>query len=77
MKVPEKIILSVDRETGKLYDEWVIKDLTDNIKIEYTRTDAFIDKAAEWLRNYSHNYANNTLGKEYLVNDFINYMKGE
>ena len=45
--------------------------------IEYTRTDAFIEKACEWLRNNSHNYANNALGIEYLINDFKDYMKGE
>ena len=39
-KAPEKIILSADRETGTLYDEWSIKDTTDNIKIEYIRADS-------------------------------------
>lgn len=39
---PEKIILSADRDTQIINDEWVINDYTDNIKIEYTRTDAFI-----------------------------------
>ena len=45
--------------------------------IEYTRTDAFIEKACEWIRNNYHNYVDNALGKEYLTNDFKNYMKGE
>lgn len=46
-EAPEKIILSADRDTQIIYDEWVTKDLTDNIKIEYTRTNAFIEKAKE------------------------------
>jgi len=52
-KAPEKIILSADRDTQIIYDEWVIKDLTDNIKIEYTRTDAFIEKARKWFEKYN------------------------
>lgn len=48
-EAPEKIILSADRETGTLHDEWVIKDLTDNVKIEYVRKDTFIEKACEYI----------------------------
>ncbi len=43
--------------------------------IDYIRKDAFLNKACEWLRNNSHNYAHNALGKEYLVNDFKKYME--
>ena len=75
-EAPERIILSADRDTKKILDEWVVNDYTDNIKIEYIRTDTFIEKTCEWLRNNSHNYANNALGKEYLINDFKSYMKG-
>jgi hypothetical protein len=39
---------------------------------EYIRTDAFIGKACEWLRNYLE-----ITGKELLIEDFKNYMKGE
>ena len=53
IEAPKKIILSADRESGKLYDEWVINDYTDNIKIEYTRTDAFIEKACSILKDIS------------------------
>jgi hypothetical protein len=69
-EAPEKIILSADRETGILYDEWVIRDLTDNIKIEYTRTDAFIEKAVVWI-------SNNCYIPHSTLEDFKNYMKGE
>ena len=74
-EAPEKIILSADRDTQIIYDEWVINDYTDNIKIEYTRTDAFIEKAATWFAdryqaNGSYLCAND-------IEDFRNYMKGE
>ncbi len=73
-EAPEKIILSADKETGILYDEWVVKDLTDNIKIEYTRTDAFIEKACSWIK-----YNNNNGGCLFdgWEDDFKNYMEGE
>ena len=71
-EAPEKIYIDVSLDsvwgmTERLYEE----------EVEYTRTDVLIEKACEWLRNNSHNYANNALGKEYLVNDFKDYLKGE
>ena len=50
---PKKIILSADRETGTLHDEWVIRDLTDNIKIEYIRADV----VRKWLEDNLYDYA--------------------
>ena len=71
-EAPEKIWMT---------DEWFWqfddKDFMDEDSVEYTRTDAFIEKACEWIRNNYHNYADNALGKEYLTNDFKNYMKEE
>ena len=55
-EAPEKIILSADRDTQIIKDEWVINDYTDNIKIEYVRTDAFIEKACEWLESVNLDY---------------------
>ena len=52
-EAPEKIILSADRDTQILNDEWVINDYTDNIKIEYVRKDAFIEKAKKWFEEYN------------------------
>lgn len=69
---PEKIYISTNSQDGTYYISNQYKRL-----IEYTRTDTFIEKTREWIRNNSHNYANNALGKEYLVNDFVAYMKGE
>lgn len=67
MEAPEKIYVH----------EASAPELTDKLPyhIEYTRTDAFIEKACEWLRKCSHNYANSAHGKEYLVIDFKSYMK--
>ena len=85
-EAPEKIILSADRETGILYDEWVVKDLTNDIKIEYTRTDAFIEKVVNYLNcNLSGVVAikdgNITQGllrtKSEFIEDFKKFMKGE
>ena len=81
-EAPEKIILSADRETGILYDEWVIRDLTDNIKIEYTRTDAFIKKALKYLdENFYFKNSRYRIecgvfdSKEEMLKDFKKYMK--
>ena len=57
----------------------------DNHDIEYTRADAFIEKAAQFLYDYNQKQvlkhgarATLSLG-EYTINvdDFIKYMKGE
>jgi hypothetical protein len=84
-KAPEKIILSADRDTKELYTEWVTRDLTDNIKIEYTRTDAFIEKAQLFLIDKLKEIpmgsgkmkikAECSLDK--FIEDFKNYMEGE
>ena len=79
-EAPEKIILSADRETGTLYDEWVIKDLTDNIKIEYTRTDVFIEKACEYWYQYNRDIVKThgtkaVLGCTVNVEGFRKYME--
>lgn len=51
--------------------------------VEYTRTDAFIEKATEWLRKNADNYTwyDESEGESGMVDGFIevfkNYMKGE
>ena len=52
-EVPEKIYLQQNTTTDlyeELWPEWFEARLTEN-DIEYTRTDAFIDKACKWLEN--------------------------
>lgn len=46
---PEKIYLEWYREGDKIYRDWCITPKTNNEPVEYTRTDAFIEKACEWL----------------------------
>ena len=54
-----------------------------NDEIEYTRTDAFIEKACEFLANDANiplwEGYNDTFGcvTELLIKNFKNYMKGE
>ena len=61
---------------------------TNEDDIEYTRTDAFIEKACDWLRTHSEmdffelipvgNYCGaGNLNKKKMIEDFRNYMKGE
>ena len=91
MQAPEKINL---RKRNKLPlevvpDKWYETD-PQNIygSVEYTRTDAFIGKACEWLRTHSEadyfelitvaNYCGaGTLNKKKMIEDFKKYMKGE
>ena len=40
--------------------------------IEYTRTDAFIEKAKKYIANHFL-----APGMDNEINDFVNYMKGE
>ena len=42
--------------------------------VEYTRTDAFIEKAFEWIRKEIRPYYSDV---KYKYEDFENYMKGE
>jgi hypothetical protein len=48
MEAPEKIYLVKDRDTNKPMDYWY-SATTDDSRIEYTRTDAFIEKACEFI----------------------------
>ncbi len=78
MEAPEKIYLNQD--DGLI---WHCRSYKDDI--EFTRTDAFIEKAAEFLYNYNQKQvlkhgARATLGcGEYTINvdEFRKYMKGE
>lgn len=50
----------------------------DDHDIEYTRTDAFIEKACEWLRRNLSNYFDATREDfELFIGDFRKYLKEE
>ena len=67
---PEKIYLQEPTKvrTEKKYDN----------DVEYTRTDAFIDKACAFLQDrIEHDSIDYPMATHWLINDFKNYMKGE
>ena len=70
---PERSYVNKHPFTGELHDKWLQNKLDDS-DIEYTRTDAIIEKACEWLREQ-----NEMIGISF-TEDFIirfkNYMKG-
>ena len=72
MNAPEKIYICPSDLAGIDYDEeWLEYPCGDN-NIEYTRTDAFIEKACAWLEdNYPYYFETS------IKEDFKKYMKGE
>lgn len=82
MKAPERLYLSKTIYNTYLYQ---VPDPDDETAVEYTRTDAFIEKAAQFLYDYNQKQvlkhgARATLGcGEYTINvdKFRKYMKGE
>ena len=90
---PEKIYLQVcgDCQDNEC-DDCKFEDLEDNVTwckdkifdkdVEYTRTDAFIEKAVGRLKHYLDNgvWIANDVGvreKEAIIEDFRKYMEGE
>jgi len=78
MEAPEKIWMN---------DDWVHqfddKDFMGEDSVEYTRTDAFIEKAVKGIEHLLSGYIikNFHFGDSYeidtLIEDFKNYIKGE
>ena len=87
-EAPKKIYLYPSDRAGEEYeDEWGTFPWCEDY-VEYTRTDAFIEKACDWLRTHSEmdffelipvgNYCGaGNLNKKKMIEDFRNYMKGE
>lgn len=79
MKVSEKIYRTttyLDSDRGKTL--WKEKPVAGAENIEYTRTDAFIEKAKKWIKDNGYMYNGEYEGDvEALAEDFVNYMKGE
>ena len=81
MKIPEKIYLSDFTDTTEAVF-YVKQDNTKKTDIEYTRTDAFIEKACENLKKlmYDNLMFQGRLHREEVINSFVedfkNYMKG-
>lgn len=82
-EAPEKLYIALNEltEDGRTF---VLDHRVDHpICTEYTRTDAFIKKAVNFLEMLGYgftitdNITHTNYDKEYLVEDFKNYMKGE
>lgn len=82
-EAPKKIILSAYRDSEELSDYWAVSDNTDNIKIEYVRADAFIEKVCSGIEKLLSGYIirNFHFGDSYDIDKFIEdlkkYMEGE
>lgn len=84
---PEKLYVDVhDNLSDSILYGFTEKRTDDDI--EYTRTEALIEKAEEWLRTHSEmdffelipdfNYCGaGTLNKKRMIDDFIKFIKGE
>jgi len=92
MKAPDKIYLQICGDcNGNDCENCKFEDLEDTVTwwkdkifkndIEYTRTDAFIDKACEFLKDKGNGYISIVDGqivlRKGMIKDFIKYMKGE
>ena len=80
-EAPEKIYVHV--KDGKVRNIWNSEWIGVN-DIEYTRTDAFIEKACQFIKEHHHEFSFwNTeeyelgFSTQKFIEDFKNYMKGE
>ena len=83
MEAPEKIYLVEDRQKHEPMEYWY-NSTTDDSKIEYTRTDAFIEKALKFLdekfyfNNLHYSIESGVFdSEEEMFEDFKKYMEGE
>ena len=80
-EAPEKLYLH-PTANGNVGASWLVFPLT-NEDVEYIRTDAFIEKACEWIEDHIYEYLkmnrtwNDPDYDSKLIGDFRNYMKGE
>ena len=72
-EAPEKIYL-YENTFGRAADYW-LREKSSDTDIEYTRTDAFIEKAIGWLKEQDEMIG--VSFQEDFLERFQNYMKGE
>ena len=70
-EAPEKIYLTTDGNNSFVFTQ----KRSDNKGIEYTRTDAFIEKAAEYLANKMRCNGYTLQTKAKFIRDFKKYME--
>ena len=78
MKVPEKIYLTSDENNSYVFTQ----KRSDNMSVEYIRTDAFIQKAKEAFckatcNGYPPRSTCTSLGTCKEHDNFVKFMKGE
>lgn len=73
---PEKVYIPRDPEYPQFPDLWWERE-SDGSNIEYIRTDAFIEKAVEYIANNMRCDGYTLQTKAKFIKDFKNYMKGE
>ena len=76
-KAPEKLYLDKNIDLLALNEEWMTTEGED--KVEYTQTDAFIEKAKKWFekRNEWFDIDGSRHCDIESFEDFANYMKEE
>lgn len=79
-EAPEKIYLYPSDRAGEVYEyEWYDKPWGEGC-VEYTRTNAFIEKAKEWLKNFNDFYYIMRYSDccevplDQIIDDFKNYI---
>ena len=73
-EAPDKLYLHPTAK-GKVGTSWLVFPLT-NEDIEYTRTDAFIEKAVKWLDDNAVKYwGTDAVDNGMMIYDFKNAMK--
>ena len=65
---PERLYLSKNIYSTYLYQ---VPDPDDETAVEYTRTDVFIEKTYNWLKNYAFVDDNNNVNLSFLLHDFL------
>ena len=74
MKAPDRLYLSENIYGTYLYQ---VPDPDDLTAVEYTSTDAFIEKAMKFLKEWDAYRVCLEGHKDWLIEQFKNYMKGE
>ena len=79
MEAPEKIYLHPDIGDREFIKPWLKKPFNEN-SVEYTRTDAFIEKACGFFSNLPHYFYDNGNGNVFvdyvgLITDFKKAME--
>ena len=69
---PEKIHIQPNAH-DRWFEGTIPNGLPNGLFVEYTRTDAFVDKAVKWLENNLQGI----VGGSIYIEDFRKYMKGE